>query len=667
MAKKKQENTLQYLQMPLPSGGKYSRMTKLSFGGLNKRYTVDSGSLSMESNVSTMDYPYLSPSECRDEINFDYGLPKYENPICMSAFDDFIFVIYWEDYYNNDANDGEKNEVHIKLDYLTEYEGEFRRYTGLVKTYKSKDFDPVKDTEPRSIVQFNVYIQSIDIVNGQYEKKYLIFPDKASLDTNILEASSELSSWDEEELKNVSYSALYYDIDEDVYFNISKGENGNLSAQINGKKGTKDENGETVVKGYFVLDGMSVDIVEYKNDVPMKDKDGNVVNDESGKPLYPPPDSASHRHYYKNTSDVALENNPLHASYIYRWVDDEVDSENSGWKISLPPTMPDIKYATVHVSRLFGLSDDCVYASGFNDYTNWSLDTIDEYNESNAWQSKAQSNTKADGNFTGITTFQGHVICFKRDFMHEIYNTKNPFRIQDVYAEGTIDNRTIQDVDGKLIFVSEDDVKVYTGSNPRVIGYNLNMPKYEYAVSGTDNRNYYLYCEEPNGKEHLYVYDSLTDLWSEQSVDYRVISFAHNKNGMYMLCEDGCVYQMDTGKYAHDWSFETELITSQTVDIKHIKKLQMFVEHKESTESNPINMQVYILYDNESFDKMSAEEKEKRLVYDTKGKNRYGKYPIRVKPRKTANFGFKLHVEGHGYIKLYELEIFIEAGGEMYV
>jgi hypothetical protein len=321
----------------------------------------------------------------------------------------------------------------------------------------------------------------------------------------------------------------------------------------------------------------------------------------------------------------------------------------------------------VHLSRLFGLSDDCVYASGFNDYTNWNLDTIDEYNESNAWQSKAQSNTKADGNFTGITTFQSHVICFKRDFMHEIYNTKNPFRIQDVYAEGTIDNRTIQDVDGKLIFVSEDDVKVYTGSNPRVIGYNLNMPKYEYAVSGTDNRNYYLYCEEPNGTEHLYVYDSLTDLWSEQSVDYRVISFAHNKNGMYMLCEDGCVYQMDTGKYAHDWSFETELITNQTVDIKHIKKLQMFVEHKESTALKPINMQVYILYDNESFDKMSVEEKEKRLVYDTKGKNRYGKYPIRVKPRKTANYGFKLHIEGTEYVKLYELEIFVEAGGDLYV
>jgi hypothetical protein len=250
--------------------------------------------------------------------------------------------------------------------------------------------------------------------------------------------------------------------------------------------------------------------------------------------------------------------------------------------------------------------------------------------------------------------------------MHEIYNTKNPFRLQDIYAEGAIDNRTIQDVDGKLIFVSEDDVKVYTGSNPRIIGYNLNMPQYYYAVSGTDNRNYYLYCEDGKaGKDgcHLYVYDTFTDMWSEQDIDEAVISFAHNKNGMYMLCEDGHVYRMDTNQYGGQiWSFETDLVTNKTVDIKHINKLQMYVEHNENA-----NMQVYILYDDEVFDKEHPEEMKKRLVYDTQSRVRSGKYPIRVKPRKTANYGFKLHVEGSGYVKLYELEIFVEQGGDLYV
>ena len=572
MAKKKNENTLQYLQMPLPSGGKSYKMTKVAFGGLNKRYTLDSGDLTMESNISTNEYPYLTPSEQKNAI-----LSGYTNPISMFAFDDFIIVVY-------------RARGAILVDYINADEEVF---TGVLKTDATS-----ADDVPRSIVQFNKYEEAEEIVNGNYVKKLLIFPDKKSMDFEV----------------------------------------------------TSD----------FNINDMDVQIQSYTN---------HGVELEDGTISYLPPDTASHKHYYKNISEVAAESeDTLYGKAIYRWVDDEVDSENSGWKISIPPTFPDIKYATVHLSRLFGVSDDCVYASGFNDYTNWSYDTIDEYSESNSWSSTSQANTKAGGDFTGITTFDSHVICFKRDFMHEIYNTKNPFRLQDIYAEGCIDNRTIQDVDGKLIFVSEDDVKIYTGSNPRIIGYNLNMSQYKYAVSGTDNRNYYLYCEGVNATQYLYVYDTYTELWSEQSITNRVLSFAHNKNGMYMLCDDGCVYKMDTEKYRQEWSFETDLITNKTVDIKHIKKLQMLVDIPRSInfkanyadeDGTPANLKVYILYDDEEFD-----ENKSHLVYTSK---KYGKFPIRVKPRKTANYGFKLHFEGAGYVKLYELEISIEAGGELYV
>ena len=557
--KKKNENTLQYLQMPLPNGRKYSKMTKVAFGGLNKRNTLDSGELSMESNISTNEYPYLTPSERKIP-----ALQGYTNPISMFAFDDFLIVIYRE------------NEA-IKIDYVVWVEGEREIYKGTLKTLVKEenetddDFNKrllAEENIPRSIVQFNKYEQSDDVVNGDYVKKLLIFPDKKSMNFEITDDFTPMS------------------MDADM-----------------------------LIKTY-------------------------TTNDETALP----PDTASHNYYYRNSKSTK----------IYKWVDDESDSANSGWKDTVTPTMPNIKYATVHLSRLFGVSDDCVYASGFNDYTNWNLDTIDEYNESNAWMSKTQSNTKAGGNFTGITTFDSHVICFKRDFMHEIYNTKNPFRLQDIYAEGAIDHRTIQDVDGKLIFVSEDDVKIYTGSNPRIIGYNLNMSQNTYAVAGTDNRNYYLYCEDVNGNKYLYVYDTYTELWSEQSVTDRVLSFAHNKRGMYMLCTDGCVYKMDTNSYLHDWSFETDLITNKTVDIKHIKKLQMLADFHEAG-----NMRVYILYDDEEFDKNKS-----HLVFTSKVD---GKCPIRIKPRKTANYGFKLHFEGNGYVKLYELEIFIEAGGDLYV
>ena len=610
MAKKKNEDTLSYLQMPLPSGRRYSKMTKVAFGGLNKRYTLDSGDLSKESNISTNEYPYLTPSNSKNVL-----FSGYDEPISMSAFDDFLVVVYR-------VFEGTPK---IKIDYI-KYDDdaeEYKVYTGLLKNCDDVPRDG--DIAPRSIVQFNKYAESDDIVNGEYVKKLLIFPDKMSMFMNIVYTENGIVGWSDEEKKTARTDVLYYNKANNTYFTIER-DGESITASVNGGA------------GYFAPESLDVELKTYKNDV---------------SPYYPP-DSASHNYYYMNTSSKAKEADNLYGTAIYRWVDDKSDKENSGWKISMPPTMPDIKYATVHLSRVFGVSDDCVYASGFNNYANWNLDTKDEYNESNAWFSQSQSNTKAGGDFTGITTYDGHIVCFKRDFMHEVYNTKNPFRLQDIYAEGTIDNRSIQDVDGKLIFVSEDDVKIYTGSNPRIIGYNLNMSQNTYAVSGTDNRNYYLYCEDEHDNKYLYVYDTFTDLWSEQSVDSQVISFAHNKTGMYMLCADGNVYKMDTNQFNHDWYFETDLITNKTVDIKHIKKLQMLVDVAEGA-----NVKVYILYDDEEFDANTS-----HLVYSSK---KHGRLPIRVKPRKTANYGFRLHFEGAGYVKLYELEVFIEAGGDLYV
>ncbi len=624
MAKnKKDENTLQYLQMPLPKGGRHSRMTKVSFGGLNKRYTIDSGDLSMESNISTSEYPYLTPSELKKSI-----LNGYERPISMSAFDDFIVVLYFE-IADNSADDA------VKVDYINK---NGTVYTGIVKS-GATIYD---DEEPGSIVQFNVYDTPTDPLTGQFVKKLLFFPYKASMYMNIVEADTDPRHWTYTELSKADLSVMYCYIYDNAkyYFTVNLVEK---TSEDDGYDENKVTYKRVLQKKYtegdcFICDGMEVLVKEYYNN--------KAETDESGAEIYPPPDTASHNSYYRNSYN----------NDVYRWCEYETEDGGTthGWKVSIPPAMPNLKYATVHLSRVFGVDDDRVYASGYNDYTNWNLDTVDEYNEANSWCSPSQANTKAGGKFTGITTFQNHIICFKHDFMHEIYNTKNPFRLQDIYAEGAIDNRTIQDVDGKLIFVSEDDVKIYTGSNPRVIGYNLNMSKYTSAVSGTDSRNYYLYCEDADYNKHLYVYDTLTDLWSEQSIDQSVISFAHNKNGMYMLCADGHIYKMDTNNYNHKWSFETELITNKTVDIKHIKKLQMLVEL-----NNNANMQVYILYDNEVFNKNTS-----HLVYSS---DKGGRFPIRVKPRKTANYGFKLHIEGYGYAKLYELEIFIEAGGDMYV
>lgn len=338
----------------------------------------------------------------------------------------------------------------------------------------------------------------------------------------------------------------------------------------------------------------------------------------------------------------------------------EVSDENG----NLTNAVPDIKYATVHLSRVFGVDDSMVYASAFNDYTNWTVDTADEYNEANAWYTASQSNSKADGVFTGITTFQNHVVCFKKDFMHEIYNTKNPFRIQDIYAEGTIDIRSVCDVDGQLIFCSNDAVKVYTGGNPRIISYNLGIDNIYSAVAGTDGRRYYLsirHTSDENEKaSSIYVYDTYCNAWSKRTIPAlsgqegqekpSVIGYANVKFGMFCLCDNGYIYKLDSGVPCDEWSFETDLMTTGSCDIKHVDKLSLACDALELDAT----MMIEIIDSQENSTTVWEEA------------DLHGYFVARVKIRKFISDAFKIRVSGTGKVCIRSMELFIKQGGELY-
>lgn len=826
MASKKNDE-LQYGQMPLPKAQKTYTRLKLNWSGLNRRQVIDTGVLSMESNISTAEAPYLTPSQSRtvlrDVYNSDDVTP-YKYPISMFGFDGFLIVVYRGGTYDNEllidyielADNGKKVE-RVHTGYITQ-----RDENGNVT---KKAVDSSTDSIQRCMVQFNVYENAVDVLDGAYVKKLLLFPDKVSMymkivtvtqSPSVLYSRGEITDtdcmycWDRGTHKsyytfngaegdfvfrsdnyfmtdaldvvvknyyndgyvkasgtyndgyaltsskyyNDGYKPTQFSKFDDFYVRVTSGsytsgtyyerigayppytytavylnEGDSLAglyklAITNAAKYTYmtfyERTGSSYPYTYTPVVGLETgdDVSGYYEKVtnsqypltqktfyeriadtyPYKYREvtdleyGNKVSSyyekisdtdtepttyykrSGSKPYtytavsnlgygsnlssyyektedYSPPEGSSTNCYWYNEYD----NN----SYCY--VEDTGDG-TGGFLISVPPSFPNLKYAAVHLSRLFGVDDDRVHVSGFNDYSNWNLDTVTESNESNAWSSAAQANTKANGEFTGLAVYDNHVVCFKRDFMHEIYNSKNPFRLVDIYTDGTIDNRSIQEVDGKLIFVSDDEVKVYTGSNPREIGYYLGIDCFKAAVSGTDGRNYYLYCKDEEYNDYLFVYDSLVGQWSQQSIDFSVLNFAHNKNGMYMLADDGIIYKIDTGEYNHEWSFETDMSTAltasssssyQTVNIKHISKFQMLAYIEGS-------MKIYALYDGEEFDADKS-----HLLYDSGGKT--GMIPIRVKPRMTANYGFKLHFEGHGYVRLYEMELRTEAGGEIYV
>jgi hypothetical protein len=324
--------------------------------------------------------------------------------------------------------------------------------------------------------------------------------------------------------------------------------------------------------------------------------------------------------------------------------------------------MPNIKYATVRLSRIFGLGRgtnsnaiDRIFVSAFMDHARWELDTATEYNTANAWASVAMSNVRATGDFTGITTYLNSAVTFKRDYIHEVTGSANPFKLNDIYAEGAIDQRSIVDVDGNLIFVSDDAVKVYTGGNPRILSYKLNVRQFNKAVAGTDGRRYYLYCEDERWNKHLFVYDTVIMQWAEEHIEEEVLSFAKNNDGFYMLTAGGTIYRVDSGDYnGQSWSAETDLTAGQTIDIKHIQKIQILADVGAGS-----TIKAHLIYDGENnpqeiYSYTNALGVEKRAA-------------IRVVPRNTAHWGAKLRLSGTGFSRVYQAEITLKGGGEMYV
>lgn len=350
------------------------------------------------------------------------------------------------------------------------------------------------------------------------------------------------------------------------------------------------------------------------------------------------------------------------------WVPDGYDSEKKAKLPQLKATKrisgtPYLKDICVYQSRLFGINDVGIYASAYGDYSNWTLDDAETQNSSNAWMSLITSDEVKAGIPTAITVYEDAVIVFCENHIYEVRNKKNPFRIIDIFDEGCISQNAYCVVNGYLLFANKNGVRMYTGSKPKDIGYKLGFNAIRYASCGSDGINWYLYCETDKKEHNLFVYDTNTGLWSEREISTRLVSFATTSNGVFALSSDNKVYLLNSEEYDNqDWACETDFTSGRSLDIKHIKKIQMLADIGAKS-----SIQIHILSDDEYFDKLTKNERDERCVYSFFNNSENTKtVVIRTIPRKTANYRYKLRISGNGYSKVYQTDISIQAGGELF-
>lgn len=322
--------------------------------------------------------------------------------------------------------------------------------------------------------------------------------------------------------------------------------------------------------------------------------------------------------------------------------------------------VPALSFATVHLGRLWGVKDGKFFASGWNDYADWALPTAEDLDgdvSAFPWVSATQSDVNADGSFTAITVYDNHVIGFKKNYMHMIYNNKNPFRIVDIARVGALSQKAVCECNQILFFVGEDGVYAFTGGYPERISDGLDLSSYEGAVLGADEVT--LYCAIPG--DGVYTFDTVNRAWG------RYVGRMEREMPIQCATVGGrCLYAASSGgsywvksfggeNYGISFSFDTDATYGGQLVEKRLKRIRLQAVHGHHTEGDFLKVSV-----------LSSPEG-KVVMCKTLSPAGDGTFVLSSLLRMACDFGHVVRVEGQGDFEIRYLQMDYAAGGERYV
>ena len=233
--------------------------------------------------------------------------------------------------------------------------------------------------------------------------------------------------------------------------------------------------------------------------------------------------------------------------------------------ISAQRYVPDMDFVTECGNRLWGcfygekdgkiLNE--IYASKLGDFKNW-----------NSFQGLSTDSYAAsrgtDGPWTGVITMNNYPLFFKRNCLEKVYvSASGAHQIATTKLPGVQPGswRSMQIVDGVLIYLSDTGVMVYDGSLPDHISSDFGEVKYKNGVAGKQGYNYYLSVEAQDGTHSLFNLDTTKGVWNRED-DTQLVQAADRGDVLYMLTADGrlmtpgALAELDTGELEEDFTWE---------------------------------------------------------------------------------------------------------------
>lgn len=216
-----------------------------------------------------------------------------------------------------------------------------------------------------------------------------------------------------------------------------------------------------------------------------------------------------------------------------------------------------------------------IYASKLGDFKNWNCFngiSTDSY----------AVTVGTDGQFTGAVTHLGYPLFFKENCMHKIYgNYPANYQVLTTACRGVQKgcSRSLAIVNETLYYKARSGVCAYDGSLPVEISSALGDVAYGDAVAGSIGNKYYISMKDNEGNFHLFVYDAAKGMWHRED-DTEAVQFCNCRGDLYYIDHDYNQIKTVKGtgvpeKKAIKWEAVTGLIGTSSPDKKYISRLDV--------------------------------------------------------------------------------------------
>lgn len=251
-------------------------------------------------------------------------------------------------------------------------------------------------------------------------------------------------------------------------------------------------------------------------------------------------------------------------------------------RLTVERTVPDMRYLCENENRLWGCSDDTIYASKLGDIFNWNVyDGLDT--------DAFAVDTGSAGAFTGCISYLGYPTFFKEDHIYKVYGSiPSNFEVMGSatlgLAAGSAGSLAI--AGETLYYLSRSGIMAYAGGIPQPMGESFGTERFRDAVGGSDGLKYYVSMRSIDGSWGLYVYDTRRGMWHRED-ETQAVGFARWNGNLYFLNDRGELWRTGSAQDTPEglkeeppveWMAEFADFTEQDPNKKGVGKIQIRLE-----------------------------------------------------------------------------------------